>query len=101
MGKSLTQGCLTGEFADRTPTKPDGDVVAAKFSSQVDPPLKSAYVVANGKEPDFTNFAYTKPMGDAMDAFLEPGWAVTGVLPTVASSAIDRSKPYPTASQPS
>ena len=47
----LTQGCLTGEFADRTPSKPDGDVVAAKFSSQVEPPLKSAYVVANGKEP--------------------------------------------------
>ena len=105
----LTQGCLTGEFADRTPTKPDGDVVAAKFSSQVEPPLKSAYVVANGKEPDFTNFAYTKPMGSDMDAFVEtldyvflgPGWAVTSVLDTVPASAIDRSKPYPTADQPS
>ena len=48
-------------------------------------------------------------MGDAMDAFVEtldyvflgPGWAVNGVLPAVASSAIDRSKPYPTVDQPS
>ena len=62
-----------------------------------------------GKEPDFTNFAYTKPMGSDMDAFVEtldyvflgPGWAVTSVLDTVPASAIDRSKPYPTASQPS
>ena len=105
----LTQGCLTGEFADRTPSKPDGDTVAAKFSSQVDPPLKSAYVVANGKEPDFTNFAYTKPMGSDMDAFVETldyiflssGWGVNSVLDTVPASAIDRSKPYPTVDQPS
>ena len=27
--------------------------------------------MANGKEPDFTNFAYTKPMGADMDAFVE------------------------------
>ena len=67
----LTQGSLSGEFADRTPSKPDGDVVAGKFSSTVEPPLKSAYVLANGKEPDFTNFAYTKPMGADMDAFVE------------------------------
>ena len=105
----LTQGSLSGDFADRTPTKPDGDSVAMNFASKVEPPLKSAYVLANGKEPDFTNFAYTKPMGADMDAFVEtldyvflgPGWAVTGVLPTVAASAIDRSKPYPTADQPS
>ena len=62
-----------------------------------------------GKEPDFTNFAYTKPMGDNMDAFVEtldyvflgPGWAVNSVLDTVPASAIDRSKPYPTSTQPS
>ena len=62
-----------------------------------------------GKEPDFTNFAYTKPMGSDMDAFVEtldyvflgPGWVVTSVLDTVPASAIDRSKPHPTVDQPS
>ena len=60
-----------------------------------------------GKEPDFTNFAYTKPMGADMDAFVEtldyvflgPGWAVTGVLPTVAASALMVKNP--TSTQPS
>ena len=47
----LTQGSLSGEFVDRTPSKPDGDIVAEKFSSTVEPPLKSAYVLANGGEP--------------------------------------------------
>ena len=47
----LTQGSLSGDFADRTPTKPDGDSVAMNFASKVEPPLKSAYVVANGGEP--------------------------------------------------
>ena len=42
-----------------------------RSSLLVDPPLKSAYVVATGKEPDFTDFAYTKPMGSDMDAFVE------------------------------
>ena len=59
-------------------------------------------MLANGKEPDFTNFAYTKPMGSDMDAFVEtldyvflgPGWAVTGVLPTVAASAMIEAVPY-------
>ena len=48
----LTQGpCLGVCRSDAD--KPDGDIVAEKFSSTVEPPLKSAYVLANGKEPDF------------------------------------------------
>lgn len=105
----LTQGSLSGEFNDYNPTKPEGDVVANTFAATVTPPLESAYVLANGKEPDFTNFAYTKNMGADMDAFVEtldyvflgPGWRVNGVLETVPAGAIDRSKPYPTLEQPS
>ena len=108
----LTGGSLPAEFADWAPTpqpRPPADAARA-FAPTLDAPLVSAYAAANGAEPDFTNFAYTRAMGDERDAFVEcldyvfcsPGqWAVRGVKPLPSKATMDITKPFPTKAEPS
>lgn len=53
------------------------------WKPEVNPPLRSAYVEANGEEPNFTNYAKVleKPIFvDTLDyIFLSPEWKVDGV----------------------
>ena len=83
---------------------------AQAFAPVLEPPLTSAYAAATGAEPDFTNFAYTKPMGGERDAFVETldyifcsagQWKVAGVKELRSKQGLDTSKPYPTADEPS
>ena len=99
-------------FADYAPPpqpNPPRDAALA-FSPTLDPPLVSAYATHTGSEPDFTNFAYTKPMGAERPAFVEtldyvflsPGhWKVTGVKDLKPKAGLDLARPYPTADEPS
>lgn len=61
------------------PQPVDGD----NWSPNVDPPLRSAYKVLNGVEPDFTNYAKTvdSPMFiDSLDyIFMSDEWNVESV----------------------
>ena len=109
---ALTTGALPEAFADYAPPpqpNPPRDAALA-FSPTLDPPLVSAYATHTGSEPDFTNFAYTKPMGAERPAFVEtldyvflsPGhWKVTGVKDLKPKAGLDLARPYPTADEPS
>ncbi|KAK7250403.1 hypothetical protein SO694_00007688 [Aureococcus anophagefferens] len=106
----LTSGALGEAFAAYAPP-PQADVAPARaFAPVLEPPLTSAYAAATGAEPDFTNFAYTKPMGGERDAFVETldyifcsagQWKVAGVKELRSKHGLDTSKPYPTADEPS
>ena len=108
--KLLTSGALGEAFAAYAPP-PQADVAPAQaFAPVLEPPLTSAYAAATGAEPDFTNFAYTKPMGGERDAFVETldyifcsagQWKVAGVKELRSKQGLDTSKPYPTADEPS
>ncbi|KAH8046437.1 hypothetical protein JL720_16386 [Aureococcus anophagefferens] len=106
---ALTSGALGEAFAAYAPP-PQADVAPARaFAPVLEPPLTPAYAAA-GAEPDFTNFAYTKPMGGERDAFVETldyifcsagQWKVAGVKELRSKHGLDTSKPYPTADEPS
>jgi hypothetical protein len=68
-------------------------------------PMRSAYVVAHGKEPDFTNFAQNKdeavPFIETLDyIFLSPHWDVKKVKELPHRKDISDG-PFPNADQPS
>lgn len=65
--------------------------------------MKSAYASANGKEPDFTNYAQVldqEPFIDTLDyIFLSPEWAVKDVRPLPHRSEV--AGPLPIEGEPS
>lgn len=91
MYRLITSGKM--DIGDPTyPTSKNGH----EWKPTIDP-MRSAYFVANGKEPDFTNFARVKeqdPFIDTLDyVFVSSSWKVEGVL-----THPDRSKaggPFP------
>jgi exonuclease III len=66
-------------------------------------PMRSAYAVKNGTEPDFTNYARVEerdPFIDTLDyIFLSSGWTVTAVKPLVHRD--EANGPFPNAKEPS
>lgn len=98
--KLLTQATLSTEEEDY-PVHPAGPVVSARFASC--PPLKSAYVTANGAEPEFTNNARTDgpQFIECLDYIFTSGdnWTVNHVINLPPKSAAPH--PYPDAIEPS
>uniref|UniRef100_A0A7S1V4M6 Endonuclease/exonuclease/phosphatase domain-containing protein n=1 Tax=Grammatophora oceanica TaxID=210454 RepID=A0A7S1V4M6_9STRA len=72
------------------------------WSCTIDP-MRSAYAVKNGKEPEFTNYARVKekdPFVDTLDyIFLSPEWTVKDVKDLVGKD--DAGGPFPNANEPS
>jgi endonuclease/exonuclease/phosphatase family metal-dependent hydrolase len=103
----VVRGAIGAEHAQRPPPAP--------WAPDWDPtvqPMRSAYVEALGREPEFTNFAHTgdvgvapsEPFCETLDyIFLSPQWSVADVeaLPSKASLVTDRLASYPSADEPS
>ena len=64
-------------------------------------PMRSAYAVKNGKEPDFTNYAQSRggdPFIDTLDfIFLSEEWSVEGVMELAHRT--DSGGPFPNLEQ--
>jgi len=100
----LTSGALGDEFkAYALPPRPD---VLHDFTATC-APLESAYCKKDGKEPDFTNFAFnkfqTETFIETLDyIFCSQGdWKVDAVKALPARASVDLEKPFPDAKQPS
>ena len=97
MYRLLTEGSLESSCPDRPPPL-DGD----SWEVNVDP-MRSAYAIAQGREPDFTNYAKVRneePFIGTLDyIFLSKEWEIIRVepLPTVGSV----NGPLPNRTQPS
>jgi endonuclease/exonuclease/phosphatase family metal-dependent hydrolase len=96
----LTEGTWAPEHEDFPTPKPDDDT--GWDVNQVKP-LRSAYVVKTGKEPDFTNHARVGDdpiFTETLDyIFLSPHWSVEQVVEL--PDRIDLQGPFPDALQPS
>merc|ERR1712176_594422 len=68
-------------------------------------PMRSAYLLHNGQEPDFTNKAMTKKSeifeGTLDYIWLNKKWDVKSVLPLPSSADMNSTKSFPTAVEPS
>ncbi|KAJ1435545.1 Endonuclease/exonuclease/phosphatase [Ochromonadaceae sp. CCMP2298] len=78
MYELMTKGKIEKNHPDY-PENVEGDTWAPDLS----PPLKSAYVTANGAEPDFTNYAKVQDQETFIETldylFYSPGWEVKSV----------------------
>ena len=68
--------------------------------------LRSAYQVANGQEPEFTNHAWTngmsEPFTDTLDyIWISDHWDVESVMDLPKRESLMNIKSYPTESEPS
>lgn len=100
MYRMLTNGGIESE-CDEVPEKDENDSSDWDFKMK---PLRSAYMVKNGKEPLFTNYAQTKfdkqPFIDCLDyIFLSDEWIVKKVEDTPTEQEVQG--PMPTLTQPS
>jgi len=103
----ITRGVLASDHPHMPPAAPYGDT----WKPVLPKPLSSAYVMATGREPEFTNLASTAWGGDAFCETLDyiflssgDGWRVREVrpLPSKAEVMVRRGCiSYPTASEPS
>jgi len=106
--KLLTTGTLPEEDPHMPPAAPHGDV----WRPTLPKPMRSAYVLASGSEPEFTNLAMTKfakpgepPFCETLDyIFVSDGWTVKAVRPLPSKEAVlDKGgvESYPTLEEPS
>jgi 2',5'-phosphodiesterase len=98
MYRILTEGEVEGENPE-LPSQPNG----LSWKPAISPSLRSAYKVANGCEPDFTNHAQIRneePFVETLDyIFMSPEWVVDAVEPLPHRDQVVG--PFPTASEPS
>mmetsp|Transcript_12158 Transcript_12158/g.16452 ORF Transcript_12158/g.16452 Transcript_12158/m.16452 type:complete len:170 (+) Transcript_12158:204-713(+) len=88
----LTKNYLPSEYS--LPLQAFLPPEAKPFSPEIESPLISAYKAKNGKEPQFTNFAFTRSMNESFVAtldyiFLSEHWKVRFVKPLKSISEID------------
>ena len=77
-----------------------------KWKSTFENRLRSAYQVANGQEPEFTNHAWTsgmpEPFTDTLDyIWISDHWDVESVMDLPNRESLMNIKSYPTESEPS
>ena len=96
----LTEGKWDAEHEDFPTPRADDDT---GWDANHVKPLRSAYVVKNGQEPDFTNNAQVgdePPFADTLDyIFLSPHWSVEDVIRL--GHRADLKGPFPNAQEPS
>ena len=94
----ITTGTLT-DGLEASPVAPEGE----KWTTSLGYPMRSAYKVANGAEPDFTNFAQIKDDPQFIDTldyiFISPTVEVSQVLPLPHRSEVKG--PFPAPDEPS
>ena len=86
MYRLFTDGAISAtESAAPAPVPGVEEEEGHDWYTAIQPPLRSAYFVQDGAEPDYTNYAQVRddaPFIDCLDyIFLSPEWAVTDVLP--------------------
>jgi len=93
-----------GRLAQDHPQNPQSSPVDFEVSIK---PMVSAYKVANGKEPEFTNLAKTGWGGpdkfcETLDyIWLSDGWKVEGVKPLGSKASVEDIASYPSRDEPS
>jgi len=95
----VTNGALPKDD-EHYPTLPEVD----KWRPKIEYPMKSAYLVANGVEPDFTNWAFTRGSPEDFLGCLDYIFLSEGVQVSAVKSVVTQDEcpgPYPSASQPS
>ena len=100
----MTTGSLPADHVHQPPP-----ASADTWEATVTPPMVSAYVAANGKEPEYTNLARTQFMPEdtfceTLDyIFLSAGdWASPYAKPLASKAkALEASQSYPTAEEAS
>ena len=94
----ITTGALA-DGLDSSPVAPEG----GEWSTSLGYPMRSAYKVANGAEPDFTNFAQIKDDPQFIDTldyiFISPTVEVAEFLPLPNRSEVKG--PFPAPDEPS
>ena len=103
----ITKGTLPETDPHMPPTAPNGD----PWTPSLPKPMHSAYVMANGVEPEFTNLATNSWGGDAFCETLDyiflssgDGWKVHGVRPLPSKEEVvikGGCVSYPIATEPS
>ena len=87
------------EGLESSPVPPEGE----KWTTSLKYPMRSAYKVVNGTEPDFTNFAQIKddpPFIDTLDyIFISQSVEVSEVMPLPHRSEVKG--PFPAPDEPS
>jgi len=100
----LTEGKIDKSDPDCPILPRYGAKVADEWRLDSIKPVKSAYAVVNGREPDFTNYAWTHSeqfTGTLDYIFFSDGWKPESVLPLMAKSELQKIESFPTATEPS
>lgn len=102
MYEMITTGSISPTHPDFPPQAPDGTPAEQWFPRNFKP-MRSAYAVVNGKEPDFTNYARVGDAPEFIDTldylFCTAGVEVLDVLPLPNREDVDG--PFPVKDEPS